>query len=221
MPVERVNIARTSDKRACKPERGPAHGKSNTGTIRQRHESFHGEVPDFHPEPPWCILRRMEAIPPFDFPAPENPSGALVKPEIRIATVDEILDLRHRVLFAGTELANTEFAGDRDPKSLHVAALSSSHVVGCGSLLPSQWEGTPAWQLRCMAVDPFFQGKGLGTAILAYLLDLARKRCAVEVFWCNAGMGAVGFYERHGWRTVPEECVSEDIGPHVRMLRRP
>ncbi|MCG3198611.1 MAG: GNAT family N-acetyltransferase [Candidatus Omnitrophica bacterium] len=157
---------------------------------------------------------------PLGSPISERSVDAREDPEIRVATVDEILDLRYRVLIVGTKRASAEVPGDREEKTLHVGAFLNGRAIGCASLLPAEWEGTHAWQLRCMAIEPSFQGKGLGSSVLAYLEDLALKQSPARIFWCNARIEAVGFYEKQGWRAVSEEYVIDDVGPHRRMLRR-
>lgn len=40
-----------------------------------------------------------------------------------------------------------------------------------------------------------------------------------EVLWCNARVGALGFYLRLGFATIGEEFEIAGIGPHFVMWR--
>lgn len=82
----------------------------------------------------------------------------------------------------------------------------------------SEWKGTPAWQLRGMATDSDWQGKGVGARIVAHALDLARRQSPqIKVFWCNARIPARRFYEKIGWKAVGEVFEIPTAGPHIRM----
>ncbi len=140
--------------------------------------------------------------------------------EIRRADVDEILPLREAVLIRGTTRVSPEFPGDRDRNTRHYGVFHGSRAVGCATFLPSEWEGGPAWQLRGMATDSDYRGRGVGRALLAFAESDLCGASEVRQLWCNARTGAVGFYERHGWRAVSEEFEIEGVGPHRRMVRR-
>ena len=78
-----------------------------------------------------------------------------------------------------------------------------------------------------MAVEPAFQSKGLGRALVEVL-----EREAVEdppaganggpvrLLWCNARTPAVPFYRKLGWQVVSEEFLIPTAGPHFRMMKR-
>ena len=82
------------------------------------------------------------------------------------------------------------------------------------------WEDSPAWQLRGMATDARYRGKGIGTAVL----QLAEKTVIATGFsrllWCNARVPALAFYERQGWRVMSEQFDIPTAGPHRKMLKR-
>lgn len=141
-------------------------------------------------------------------------------PEFRQADLEEILDLRRRVLRAGMPDVSAEFPGDRDPRALHFGAFDASTAIGCVSLIPSTMDGQDAWQLRGMAVDDACQGAGIGHRLLL----LAQETTAhdqIAVWWCNARVSAVGFYQKHGWRIVSDVYEIIPIGPHYKMLWQP
>lgn len=139
--------------------------------------------------------------------------------EFRQATLEEILDLRHRILRAGLPRETALWSGDHDEHTRHFAALHQGQVVACASLLLTQWEGQPAWQLRGMAAAENFRRRGLGRRLLQLLEHTAQQAHLADRIWCNARTPALGFYRKQGWQTVGEEFVIESAGPHYKMLK--
>ena len=136
--------------------------------------------------------------------------------QIRLATLDEILPLRYEVLIVGTDRTEATLTGDDDPRTIHFAGFDAGRCVGCVSLMPSEYNGAAAYQLRGMAVDPAYQGMGLGAA----LLSRCESAVTIPMMWCNARQHAIGFYERHGWQTLGEMFEITGVGPHIRMIRQ-
>lgn len=142
-------------------------------------------------------------------------------PDIIQVNVETILPLRQKILRSGMPGLSARFDGDDAPGAVHVAALVEGAVVGCVTFLESTFEGSPAWQLRGMAVDLSFQGTGLGRTLLEggkQILDTVGPR---RPWWCNAREGAAGFYEKLGWKRVSERFEIPVVGPHYRMLYNP
>jgi predicted GNAT family N-acyltransferase len=136
----------------------------------------------------------------------------------RRATVAEILPLRHRILRAGLPFETACFDGDDDESTRHYAAVSGLEPVCCLSLMPSEWEGRPAWQLRGMATAAAVQGRGLGRRLLERAVTEAWRDEPSRILWCNARTSAIGFYEKLGWRVVSAPFDVPTAGPHVKML---
>ncbi len=136
----------------------------------------------------------------------------------RRGTLDEILPLRHRILRAELPFETATFEGDDDPATRHSVACHKGAVVCCLTLVPSAWEGQAAWQLRGMATDAAVQGRGLGRRLLEDAVADARRDEPGRIFWCNARISAIGFYERLGWRVVSEPFDVPTAGPHVKMI---
>jgi len=152
-----------------------------------------------------------------------NPTDRAV---IRIgpATSEEIRELRHQVLRPGRPLGVLDSPDDL--RTLQYAAWDGGRVVGCVRILPAPWPGADsadppeprAWQLRSMAVDPTYQGHGIGGRLLAAIEAEARAR-TIPLLWANARTAALGFYRRAGWRVVGEEFVHPESGlPHFRIV---
>ncbi len=133
------------------------------------------------------------------------------------AEQEALYDLRWRVLRDPLGLARgTErIAADFDPDAVHLGAFDAeSRLVGCATLIPA--EG--GIQLRAMAVDPAWQGTGVGAAVLTSAAEVAQER--EQSLWCEARAHAVGFYERSGWAVESDLFEVPRIGPHYRMRLR-
>ena len=137
---------------------------------------------------------------------------------VRRAESSEIVDLRHRVLRAGLPREQAMFPGDELPTSFHFAAVSESAIIGCATFHLSQWLDQPAFQLRGMATDPAWAGKGIGTAVLRFGIDTVKSASPIRQFWCNARLIAIPFYEKLGWKIASERFEIPTAGPHHRMV---
>lgn len=81
-------------------------------------------------------------------------------------------------------------------------------------------EATAPWQLRGMATDPTVRGSGAGRALVAE--GLARVAgLGGDLVWCDARIGAVGFYERMGFAVVTELFDKPEGGAHHGMVAIP
>lgn len=142
------------------------------------------------------------------------------EPQLRIVDPDAVIDLRHKVLRAGLPRDSAVFEGDSEVGTVHLGAFDDWDVmIGCSTILHRMWNGAAAWQLRGMAVDAQWQGRGIGKALLLELERLVLCDSHSSLMWCNARKPAVGFYERHGWRLASPEFEIPTAGPHHRMTR--
>ncbi|MBR8460029.1 GNAT family N-acetyltransferase [Burkholderia dolosa] len=107
---------------------------------------------------------------------------------------------------------------DDDALSVHAVAYridpatGARRAVATGRLLPSGTIGR-------VAVLADARGQGIGSAVLAALLDAARRRgdAVVRLYAQNS---AVPFYLRHGFAAIGEPFVEAGV-PHVEMARAP
>lgn len=141
---------------------------------------------------------------------------------LRPAAIEEILDLRHRVLRPGRPAQEARFDGDSDPAARHFGAFttdtpSEARCLACLSFLPEDYASRPAMRLRGMATDEPWQGQGLGRALLSLGCSQMRDLGA-SLLWCHARTEAVDFYRRMGWRTDSEIFLIPGVGPHRRMV---
>lgn len=117
-------------------------------------------------------------------------------------------DLRHRVFVVEQRVPEELEWDDADAGCTHVLALDEhKQPIGTGRLLPDG-------QIGRMAVLPEWRRRGVGSAILEFLLDRAReRRLKVRL---NAQTHAIGFYARHGLVAQGDEFMDAGI-PHRRM----
>ncbi|MDB1088280.1 GNAT family N-acetyltransferase [Streptomyces sp. ACA25] len=140
-----------------------------------------------------------------------------------VASLEEIFELRWKVLRAGHPPDAAVFLEDTHPEVVHLAVRADDGpaVLGCLTLFPDSLPDleVPAFRFRGMATAPDVRGEGYGVA----LLDAATEEAAArggEVLWCHGRLGAQGFYERQGFTTMGEPFDIPDVGPHVVLLRK-
>jgi GNAT superfamily N-acetyltransferase len=129
--------------------------------------------------------------------------------------------LRRRVLRPGLPAHAARLAADSHPEAATFAARDDDGtVVGTAIVVPEACPWLPdrerSWRLRGMATDEGRRGTGIGTQVLAAVIDHVRRHGGMLV-WCHARVPARRFYERAGFVAVGDEWVEPDIGPHVRM----
>ena len=75
----------------------------------------------------------------------------------------------------------------------------------------------PALRFRKFACDPAHQGKGIGTKLLQYVFEEAKKH---GVIWCDARVSSAGWYEREaiGMSRFGEVFLKEGL-EYVRMKK--
>lgn len=97
-----------------------------------------------------------------------------------------------------------------DPLCQHVIARDNdNHPIGTGRLTPQHGIGR-------LAVLREWRGRGVGTALLTALLDIARMQQWDEIE-LHAQADAVGFYEKHGFEAFGAEF--DEAGIRHRAMR--
>ena len=143
-------------------------------------------------------------------------------PEIRRATVEEILPLRSEVLRGGGPLERALLPGDEEGLGVHWGVWLGDLLVACVSLYEVTSEsGERSTQLRGMATAPELRSQGLGGSLLeAALTEWEGREDAARPLWCNARIRAVPFYERHRFVGEGEPFEFPGVGEHLRMTYR-
>ncbi|MDE3044149.1 MAG: GNAT family N-acetyltransferase [Acidobacteriota bacterium] len=145
------------------------------------------------------------------------------EPALRVVAASRLHDLRRRVLRGGDASAVVANTHDDDPTSLHVAVVLGDDVLASASyfLEPSpDAPGILAYQVRYVATDPAWQGRGLGAAVLAAGEEELRRR-GVALVWANARDSALDFYRHRGWTVVEGSAhvSAETQLPHHRIFK--
>lgn len=89
----------------------------------------------------------------------------------------------------------------------------TGQVVGTASMIT---HGPNDVQLRGMATDSAWSGRGVGKAVL----EAAHKLAGSRSLWCDARMSAHNFYARLGWVAEGEIFDIPQVGPHTVMRFR-
>ena len=122
--------------------------------------------------------------------------------------------LRAQVLRPGSPLGDCIYPGDTDPLTLHlgarrddgpIVAIASFYREAAPAELGAWTAGLAenrSWRLRGMAVHPELRGTGIGKQVLTAALALLQERHDLRLLWCNARLGALGFYENMGFSLV-------------------
>ncbi len=139
---------------------------------------------------------------------------------IRCAAIEEIIDLRHRVLRAGMPRETAVFPGDELPASRHFGAFDGQTVICCATFHLEPWQNDPAWRLRGMATDDGFRSKGIGRSLLNFAEQILLNENPIRLFWCNARAPAIRFYESQDWKIVSDVFEVPTAGPHYVMMKR-
>jgi len=119
--------------------------------------------------------------------------------------------IRHDVFVLEQGVPETLEWDDCDPACRHVVANEvKGAAIGCGRLLPDGSIGR-------LAVERAWRGRGVGSAILSRLVDVARN-AGFESVALNARTDAEAFYARHGFAAAGAEFIEAGIR-HRRMGR--
>ena len=120
--------------------------------------------------------------------------------------------LRHAVL--RPHEPEESLAAHEPDGAFALGAFEGAEPIAVGFIAP---DGTPgSWRIRGMATAAHARGQGVGSTLLAGLLEHAVAADASRV-WCNARTPARSLYERAGFRAISEEFDVPGIGSHFVM----
>jgi amino-acid N-acetyltransferase len=130
----------------------------------------------------------------------------------RVTDVRTIRRLTDRYSGPGRLLEKSTVTLYEDVQEFWVAEdRTSGDVVGCGAL-HVMWEDLA--EVRTVAVDPSWHGRGVGHRIVARLLDTARELGVRRVFCLTF---EVEFFARHGFRPLKGTPVAPEV--YEELLR--
>ena len=113
-------------------------------------------------------------------------------------SAEDFIRLKTATGFRNRPIEQVEKALEND--LLDVVAIVNDEVVGMGRLVG---DSVMYWYLQEIIVLPQFQGKGIGTSIVNYLLDYIKKHTSDGTFTSvglTAAEGKSTFYERFGFQ---------------------
>jgi len=153
--------------------------------------------------------------------------------EVTAVHASETFELRRAVLRPFEDATSIALEDDDRPGTGTFAALSSSGaVVGAARVAPAPPPFSTAaltiddggvrrsasWRLRGMATREDARNLGVGTAVLARVVQHVADHGG-GLLWCNARVPAVAFYRRAGFVEHGDTWDEPRIGPHVVMWR--
>jgi N-acetylglutamate synthase-like GNAT family acetyltransferase len=127
--------------------------------------------------------------------------------------IDKILDLRYEVLRKPWDKSKDTATDDFEKSSVNAYIEENGIVISCGRL---QDNGGGLGQIRFMAVNPNYQGKGLGKQILKALEEEGRK-LQLNKIELQARENAVDFYKNAGYSIKEKSFKLWDIIQHYLM----
>lgn len=102
---------------------------------------------------------------------------------------------------------------DADPRCVHVLAFFDESAVGTARL-----DVEHGGKVGRLAVTKPMRGRGVGTALMRRLHEVARER-GLRGVWCHAQLAAEPFYAKLGYESSGERFDEAGI-EHVRMDKR-
>ena len=138
------------------------------------------------------------------------------------AELFQALAIREVVFIEEQHVPETVERDAEDARAYHVLVFAEGHAIGTGRLvaLPRPPHGeTGSWgQIGRMAVLQSHREHGVGTLLLNALEAEARRRGMAGVL-VHSQLYALGFYERHGYKTVG--AVFKEAGIDHVEARKP
>ena len=128
--------------------------------------------------------------------------------------------IRHLVLWPHIKeeqecVIDIDFQSD----ALHLGAFMDDKLVGVCSLFSqssSRLSSVRQVRLRAMATHPDYRKLQVGRKLVEKAIAMATER-GYDVLWCDARIGAVGFYSRLNFQSFPDVYDVPRIGPHRFM----
>ena len=129
------------------------------------------------------------------------------------------LGLRSKILRNGMPLEECVFPTDKLEGAFHLAFYLDDEIATIASFFPKHYKDRAelGYQLRGMATDTPFLGKGYGKQLVQFAIEYIKKTKA-QYIWCNARTSAVKFYEKLNFDLVSEEFEIAGVGPHYEMI---
>ncbi len=125
---------------------------------------------------------------------------------------EETIPVRHEVLWPEKESSFCKVEGDED--AMHYGVLVNDALVCVASVYINSDQA----RLRKFATLKKFQSRGIGSAVLSYILEDLSK-LPLKCFWFDARESAIGFYKKFGFEKVGSRFHKSEV-PYFKMSRR-
>lgn len=114
------------------------------------------------------------------------------------------------------QLKGSEVLSDED-QAQHAMVIDSQTqaVVGVARL---QFNSTLEAQVRCVAVAPAAQGKGIGRLLMDYVENIARQK-GIQTIILDARENALAFYQSIGYTIYADSYLLFDKIQHWKMSK--
>jgi predicted GNAT family N-acyltransferase len=124
------------------------------------------------------------------------------------------IDLRERVLRTplGLTLSMEDLVTEQADR--HLLAFEGETVIG-GLIVQRRDQVPGAWKIRQVAVEPSWQGRGVGHALML-AVETAARDAGIKNLVLNSRESVCGFYEKLGYVSEGEPFTEVGI-PHRRM----
>ena len=128
---------------------------------------------------------------------------------------EQYYDLRWRILRQPWNQPHGSEKDEKEDESIHIIVVRNDKVIGCGR---GHFNFPTEAQIRYMAVDEEFQGKGVGNKILIALERRLTKKGA-KIFILNARENAVKFYQKHDYKIIGKGNILFGVIKHFQMRK--
>lgn len=122
-------------------------------------------------------------------------------------------DLRWRILRAPWNQPKGSEQDELEGQAIHIIAVEENKIVGCGR---AHFNSNIEAQIRYMAVENEWQGKGIGKMILDELEKRVIEKGAKKIV-LHARESVVKFYEKNGYNIVKRSHTLFGSIPHYLM----
>lgn len=124
-------------------------------------------------------------------------------------------DLRWRILRAPWNQPRGSEQDELEGQAIHIIAVENDKIVGCGR---AHFNSDDEAQIRYMAVEKEWQGKGIGQIILVELEKKIKESSAKKIV-LNARENVIKFYEKNGYSIVREAHTLFGEIKHFLMIK--
>lgn len=128
---------------------------------------------------------------------------------------EKTIPIRHIVLWPNETPEFCKVEGDEDAS--HFGVMIDNELVCVASVYLDSYktDSRKRARLRKFATLPAFQGNGVGSFMLEYIIETLKKK-KINYFWFDARESALSFYNRFGF-TATGECFYKKEVPYYKM----